>query len=250
MKLNGAQIVIETLIEQGTTTVFGYPGGQVINIYDALYLASDRIHHIITAHEQGASHAADGYARATGKVGVVIATSGPGATNLVTGIATAYLDSVPLVAITGNVPNYLIGRDSFQEVDITGVTIPSLENLLKDKASWLYFCPWYMNYLTSEQNNPAENLKEIYNSEYCITLDELPDLKSYPLDGGTSPEVLLGDINQDGSVNTADVVLLQKYLIQKATLTKAQGTAANYQKDAVIDVLDLLKLKRDIWKNL
>lgn len=129
-------------------------------------------------------------------------------------------------------------------------TIPSLENLLKDKASWLYFCPWYMNYLTSEQNNPAENLKEIYNSEYCITLDELPDLKSYPLDGGTSPEVLLGDINQDGSVNTADVVLLQKYLIQKATLTKAQGTAADYQKDAVIDVLDLLKLKRDVWKNL
>ncbi|MDD6585410.1 MAG: biosynthetic-type acetolactate synthase large subunit [Ruminococcus sp.] len=124
MKLNGAQIVIETLIEQGTTTVFGYPGGQVINIYDALYLASDRIHHIITAHEQGASHAADGYARATGKVGVVIATSGPGATNLVTGIATAYLDSVPLVAITGNVPNSLIGRDSFQEVDITGVTMP------------------------------------------------------------------------------------------------------------------------------
>ena len=107
-----------------------------------------------------------------------------------------------------------------------------------------------MNYLTSEQNNPAENLKEIYNSEYCITLDELPDLKSYPLDGGTSPEILLGDINQDGNVNTADVVLLQKYLIQKATLTKAQGTAANYQKDAVIDVLDLLALKRDVWKNL
>lgn len=124
MKLNGAQIVIETLIEQGTTTVFGYPGGQVINIYDALYLAKDRIQHIITAHEQGASHAADGYARATGKVGVVIATSGPGATNLVTGIATAYLDSIPMVAITGNVPNSLIGRDSFQEVDITGVTMP------------------------------------------------------------------------------------------------------------------------------
>ena len=129
-------------------------------------------------------------------------------------------------------------------------SIPTLENLQMEKAGWLYFCPWYMNYLTSEQNNPAENLKEIYNSEYCITLDELPDLKSYPLDGGTSPEVLLGDINQDGSVNTADVVLLQKYLIQKATLTKAQGTAADYQKDAVIDVLDLLKLKRDVWKNL
>ena len=124
MTLKGAQIIVETLIEQGASTVFGYPGGQVIDIYDALYLAQDRIHHIITAHEQGAAHAADGYARATGKVGVVIATSGPGATNLVTGIATAYLDSVPLVAITGNVPNSLIGRDSFQEVDITGVTMP------------------------------------------------------------------------------------------------------------------------------
>ena len=124
MKLKGAQIIIETLIEQGATTVFGYPGGQVIDIYDALYMAQDRIRHIITAHEQGASHAADGYARSTGEVGVVIATSGPGATNLVTGIATAYLDSVPMVAITGNVPNSLIGRDSFQEVDITGVTMP------------------------------------------------------------------------------------------------------------------------------
>ncbi|MGN0592791.1 MAG: biosynthetic-type acetolactate synthase large subunit [Ruminococcus sp.] len=124
MKLKGAQIIIETLIEQGATTVFGYPGGQVIDIYDALYMAQDRIHHIITAHEQGASHAADGFARATGQVGVVIATSGPGATNLVTGIATAYLDSTPMVAITGNVPNSLIGRDSFQEVDITGVTMP------------------------------------------------------------------------------------------------------------------------------
>ncbi|MBQ8688385.1 MAG: biosynthetic-type acetolactate synthase large subunit [Ruminococcus sp.] len=124
MKLKGAQIIIETLIEQGAKTVFGYPGGQVIDIYDALYMAQDRIRHIITAHEQGASHAADGFARATGEVGVVIATSGPGATNLVTGIATAYLDSIPLVAITGNVPNSLIGRDSFQEVDITGVTMP------------------------------------------------------------------------------------------------------------------------------
>ncbi len=124
MKMKGAQILIETLIEQGVSTVFGYPGGQVIDIYDALYLAQDRIRHIITAHEQGATHAADGYARSTGKVGVVIATSGPGATNLVTGIATAYLDSIPMVAITGNVSNQLIGRDSFQEVDITGVTRP------------------------------------------------------------------------------------------------------------------------------
>lgn len=123
-KLTGSQIVIETLIEQGVTDVFGYPGGQVLNIYDALYQASDRLNHIITAHEQGAAHAADGYSRATGKVGVVIATSGPGATNLVTGIATAMLDSVPMVAITGNVPTSLIGRDSFQEINITGVTMP------------------------------------------------------------------------------------------------------------------------------
>ena len=124
MKLTGAQILVRTLIEQGVTDVFGYPGGQVINIYDALYEYKDKINHVLTAHEQGASHAADGYSRATGKVGVCIATSGPGATNLVTGIATAMLDSIPLVAITGNVPCSLIGKDSFQEVDITGVTLP------------------------------------------------------------------------------------------------------------------------------
>ena len=124
MKLNGAQIIIRTLIEQGVTDVFGYPGGQVINIYDALYEYQDEINHVLTAHEQGAAHAADGYSRATGKVGVCLATSGPGATNLVTGIATAMLDSIPMVAITGNVPNSLIGKDSFQEIDITGITLP------------------------------------------------------------------------------------------------------------------------------
>ena len=124
MKMTGAEIIINTLIEQGTTDVFGYPGGQVINIYDALYKNKDRINHILTAHEQGAAHAADGYSRATGRVGVCIATSGPGATNLVTGIATAMLDSIPMVAITGNVPCSLIGKDSFQEIDITGITLP------------------------------------------------------------------------------------------------------------------------------
>ena len=124
MLLTGAQITIETLIEQGCKVLFGYPGGQVIDLYDALYEREDRIKHVLTAHEQGACHAADGYARASGQVGVVMATSGPGATNLVTGIATAYLDSIPLVAITGNVPNSLIGRDSFQEVDITGISLP------------------------------------------------------------------------------------------------------------------------------
>ncbi|WP_303836394.1 biosynthetic-type acetolactate synthase large subunit [Ruminococcus flavefaciens] len=124
MKTSGAKIVVETLIEQGCDTIFGYPGGQVIDLFDELYNARDRIKHILTAHEQGAAHAADGYARSTGKVGVVIATSGPGATNLVTGIAAAYLDSVPMVAITGNVSCGQIGRDSFQEVDIVGVTMP------------------------------------------------------------------------------------------------------------------------------
>ncbi len=124
MRISGADIVMEVLLEQGVDTVFGYPGGQVIDLFDSLYKYSDRITNILTAHEQGAAHAADGYARASGKVGVVFATSGPGATNLVTGIATAHLDSIPLVAITGNVPCGLIGRDSFQEVDITGVTMP------------------------------------------------------------------------------------------------------------------------------
>ena len=124
MKLSGSDIIVRTLIEQGVDTVYGYPGGQVINIYDSLYKYRSELKHVLTAHEQGASHAADGYARATGKVGVCIATSGPGATNLVTGIATAYIDSVPLVAITGNVPNSIIGTDGFQEIDITGVTLP------------------------------------------------------------------------------------------------------------------------------
>ncbi len=124
MILSGADILVETLIEQGCDTVFGYPGGQILNVYDSLYTHRDKINHILTAHEQGAAHAADGYARTTGRVGVVISTSGPGATNLVTGIATAYLDSVPLVAICGNVPTTQIGSDSFQEVDITGVTLP------------------------------------------------------------------------------------------------------------------------------
>jgi len=124
MQLTGAQIIMECLLEQGVDTVFGYPGGAVLNIYDALYEYRNKISHIRTAHEQGAAHAADGYARSTGKTGVCIATSGPGATNLVTGIATAYMDSVPMVAITGNVSCDLLGLDSFQEVDITGITMP------------------------------------------------------------------------------------------------------------------------------
>lgn len=146
MQLNGSDIIMECLLEQGVDTVFGYPGGAVLNIYDALYKYSDKIRHIETAHEQGAAHAADGYARATGRVGVCIATSGPGATNLVTGIATAYMDSVPMVAITGNVTRNLLGLDSFQEVDITGVTMPITKH----------------NYIVKDVNQLADTIREAF----------------------------------------------------------------------------------------
>ncbi|MCR5330551.1 MAG: biosynthetic-type acetolactate synthase large subunit [Lachnospiraceae bacterium] len=145
-KITGARIVIETLIEQGITDVFGYPGSQVLDIYDELYKCSDRLHHFMTAHEQGAAHAADGYSRATGKIGVVIATSGPGATNLVTGIATAMLDSIPMVAITGNVATSMIGRDSFQEINITGITMPITKH----------------NYFVSDVNELADTIREAF----------------------------------------------------------------------------------------
>ena len=146
MQLTGAQIVMECLLEQGVDTVFGYPGGSVLNIYDALYEYRDRIRHIRTAHEQGAAHAADGYARASGKTGVCSATSGPVDTNLVTGIATAYMDSVPMVAITGNVNLNLLGLDSFQEVDITGITMPITKH----------------NYIVKDVRDLADTLREAF----------------------------------------------------------------------------------------
>lgn len=146
MQLTGADILIRTLIEQGCDTVFGYPGGQILNVYDSLYKYQNEIRHMLTAHEQGAAHAADGYARATGKVGVVMSTSGPGATNLVTGIATAYLDSTPLVAICGNVPTTQIGTDSFQEIDITGVTLPITKH----------------NYFVGSVENLADTIREAF----------------------------------------------------------------------------------------
>lgn len=146
MQVSGARIIIECLKEQGVDTVFGYPGGAVLHIYDELYKNNDEIRHILTAHEQGASHAADGYARATGKVGVCIATSGPGATNLVTGIATAYMDSIPLVAITGNVGTALLGKDSFQEVDISGITMPITKH----------------NYIVKDVTKLADTIREAF----------------------------------------------------------------------------------------
>lgn len=146
MQLTGSQILVECLKEQGVDTIFGYPGGSVLNIYDELYRHQSEIRHILTSHEQGASHAADGYARSTGKVGVCLATSGPGATNLVTGIATAYMDSVPMVAITGNVSVNLLGKDSFQEVDITGITMPVTKH----------------NFIVKDVNNLAETLRRAF----------------------------------------------------------------------------------------
>jgi len=171
MKITGSDILVETLIEQGAEVVFGYPGGQVLNIYDSLYLKSDRIKHVITAHEQGAAHAADGYARATGRVGVVIATSGPGATNLVTGLATAMLDSVPMVAITGNVPCNLLGRDSFQEVDIVGITIPVTKH----------------NFMVTKTEDLADTIRQ-----------------AFKIAKSGRPGPVLVDIPKDVQVNTAE----------------------------------------------
>src|SRR6056297_2121403 len=154
MKLSGSRIILETLKENNVNTLFGYPGGAVIPLYDALYDERDSFKHIRTAHEQHMVHAADAYARTTGKVGVAIATSGPGATNTVTGIANAYMDSVPIVVITGQVPNMLLGKDSFQEVDITGVTLPITEH----------------NYLVRN----VENLAQVVNEAMYIAAEGRP----------------------------------------------------------------------------
>ncbi len=171
MNLTGAQIVVECLKEQGVDTVFGYPGGTILNVYDALYQHSEEITHILTSHEQGAAHAADGYARATGKVGVCLATSGPGATNLVTGIATAYMDSIPIVAITANVNLPALGKDSFQEVDIAGITMPITKH----------------NYIVKDVNILADTLR-----------------KAFAIAGSGRPGPVLVDITKDVTANTCE----------------------------------------------
>ncbi len=171
MNLTGAQIVVECLKEQGVDTVFGYPGGTILNVYDALYQHSEEIKHILTSHEQGAAHAADGYARATGRVGVCLATSGPGATNLVTGIATAYMDSVPMVAITCNVNLPLLGKDSFQEVDIAGITMPITKH----------------NYIVKDVTILADTLR-----------------KAFSIARSGRPGPVLVDITKDVTANTCD----------------------------------------------
>ena len=170
MKLSGADIVVRVLIEQGCNVVFGYPGGQILNVYDSLYKYSNEIEHVLSAHEQGAVHAADGYARSTGKTGVVIATSGPGATNLVTGIATAFLDSIPLVAICGNVPTSQIGSDSFQE--IASRIIETTSELSK-----------VLGYIPENPYNHFEDKRGRYKPRKPLTRDELEALRSLPLSG-------------------------------------------------------------------
>ena len=184
MQLTGSQIVIECLKEQGVDTVFGYPGGTILNVYDELYKHSDEIHHVLTSHEQGASHAADGYARATGKVGVCMATSGPGATNLVTGIATAHMDSVPMVIITANVPKTSLGKDSFQEVDIVGVTMPITKH----------------NYMVREVESLADTIREAF----------------YVAKSGRPGPVLV-DITKDATANKTEYVYTVPKKITRST---------------------------------
>ncbi len=184
MKLTGSEIVIECLKEQGVDTVFGYPGGTILNIYDALYKHQDEIFHILTSHEQGAAHAADGYARATGKVGVCMATSGPGATNLVTGIATAYMDSVPMVAITANVAVPMLGRDSFQEIDIAGVTMPITKH----------------NYIVKDVNKLADTIRMAFH-----------------IARSGRPGPVLVDITKDVTANSAEYTPEKPYETERST---------------------------------
>ena len=185
MQLTGSQIVIECLLEQGVDTIFGYPGGAILNIYDALYQYRDKINHVLTSHEQGAAHAADGYARSTGKVGVGFATSGPGATNLVTGIATAHMDSIPMVAITANVANSILGKDSFQEIDIAGVTIPQVYEYLathkqkvlvlgyKDLGRGVNFKTTHNAEVEENRQWLKDNIKNLWTRNAVLSFDNL-----------------------------------------------------------------------------
>jgi len=191
MLLTGAEILIKSLLDEGVETIFGYPGGAVLNIYDELYKYKDKLHHVLTCHEQGASHAADGYARATGKVGVCLATSGPGATNLVTGIATAYMDSIPMVAITGNVAKSLLGKDSFQEVDITGITMPITKH----------------NYIVRDVNELQNIIKEAFH----IAQDGRPGPVLIDI-----PKDITADKTQYTKLIPKEVVRKSEYITDKA----------------------------------
>lgn len=194
MILNGSEIIVECLKEQGVDTVFGYPGGAILNVYDALYKHSDEITHILTSHEQGASHAADGYARATGKVGVCFATSGPGATNLVTGIATAMMDSIPMVAITCNVTLPLLGRDSFQEVDIAGIVMPITKH----------------SFIVKDVNELADTLR-----------------RAFRIAKEGRPGPVLVDITKDATANECDYIKETPKPIERITDTISEEAVEN-----------------------
>ena len=198
MQLTGSEIVIECLKEQGVDTVFGYPGGAILNVYDELYKHSDEITHILTSHEQGAAHAADGYARATGKVGVCLATSGPGATNLVTGIATAYMDSIPIVAITCNVGVSLLGKDSFQEIDITGITLPITKH----------------NFIVKDVNNLAATIR-----------------KAFAIAKKGRPGPVLIDIPKDVTANKAE------YVKEKPIAVEPSQNICETQLDTAVEMI-------------
>ena len=198
MQLTGSEIVIECLKEQGVDTVFGYPGGAILNVYDELYKHQSEIKHILTSHEQGAAHAADGYARATGKVGVCLATSGPGATNLVTGIATAYMDSIPIVAITCNVGVSLLGKDSFQEIDITGITLPITKH----------------NFIVKDVNNLAATIR-----------------KAFAIAKKGRPGPVLIDIPKDVTANKAE------YVKEKPVVVEPSQNICETQLDTAVEMI-------------
>lgn len=224
MKLNGAKIVMEVLLEEGVNTVFGYPGGNVLGIYDALYKYRKHIHHILTAHEQGAAHAADGYARISGRTGVCFATSGPGATNLVTGIATAYMDSSPIVFITGNASSELIGRDAFQEADTTGITIPITKN----------------NYMVKDIHELADTLREAFyvakSGRPGPVLVDIPmDIASACCDFQKKPKALQ-TVSIEGDLNAA------QRLIQMADAPVLLiGGGAHDARDDILHIAEVLK---------
>ena len=230
MKLNGAAILIECLIEQGVGTVFGFPGGAVLPIYDELYKRQDRIHHVLTAHEQHAGHAADGYARASGKTGVCIATSGPGATNLVTPIATAYMDSTPIVFITGNVPQSLMGTDSFQEADISGMTMPVTKH----------------NYLVTRVDKLADE-------DPCVTLikDGATNIQVvYPVEGTVFLPAQIGIVKNAKNVENAkafvDFMLsedAQRFLAENTTSRNVREV--EYKNDVMTPLADIKLIYED-----
>ena len=226
MKLNGSEILAEVLIEQGVDTIFGYPGGAVLNIYDALYKYSDKINHVLTAHEQGASHAADGYARATGKTGVCLATSGPGATNLVTGIATAYMDSVPMVVITGNVGKSLIGRDAFQEVYITGITMPITKH----------------NYMVQDVNELADTIREAFRIANTgrkgpVLIDITKDVTAAVTEFEKKEKIVIKDdtvIDMDELQKVADIINKAK----KPVVMFGGGVVSSNASDLALELVE------------